>query len=113
MITRGGGSEIHRFINENIQCVHGYACSSGKQKMCTWVNEESWGMMKTYFPDAKQIKKRPKNVLCKESTYVQKDINDKDENFESTEDNEPTFSSSFFYEGHIVNVETIEERFKK
>ena len=34
-------------VNENIQCVHGYAYSSGRQKMCTWVNEESWGMMKT------------------------------------------------------------------
>ena len=22
-------------VNENIQCVHGYAYSSGKQKMCT------------------------------------------------------------------------------
>ena len=25
-------------FNKNIQCVHGYAYSSGKQKMCTWVN---------------------------------------------------------------------------
>ena len=23
--------------------------------MCIWVNEESWGMMKTCIPDAKQI----------------------------------------------------------
>ena len=59
-------------VNENIQCFHGYPYSSGKQKTCTWVNEESWGMMKTYFPDAKQIKKCPKTVLCKECTYVQK-----------------------------------------
>ena len=27
--------------------------------MSAWVNEESWGMIKTCFPDAKQIK----NVL--------------------------------------------------
>ena len=27
-----------------IQCVHGYAYSSGKQKMYTWVNEDSWGI---------------------------------------------------------------------
>ena len=61
----GRYSEIfEKYVNENIQCVHGYACSSGKQKMCTWVNEESWVMMKTYFPDAKQIK-NAKNVLCK------------------------------------------------
>ena len=52
-------------VNENIQCVHGYAYSSGKQKMCTWVNEESWGTMKTCFTDAKQIKNCPKTILCK------------------------------------------------
>ena len=51
-------------VNENIQCVHGYAYSSSKQKMCTWVNEESWGMMKTCFPDAKQIK-NPKMFYAK------------------------------------------------
>ena len=91
--------EILKFlknVNKNIQCVHGYAYSSGKQKLCTWVNEESWGMMKTCFPDAKQITKFPKNVLCKEYTYVQKDINESDEHFYSTEDNEPNFSSYFF-----------------
>ena len=55
----------------------------------------------------------PKNVLCKECTYVQKDINENDENFDSTEDNEPTFSSSLFYEVHVVDVETIEERLKE
>ena len=37
-----------------------------------------------------------KTVLCKECTYVQKDINESDENFDSTQDNEPTLSSSFF-----------------
>ena len=50
-------SEIfEKNVNENIQWDHGYACSSGKQKICTWVNEESWVMMKTCFYDAKQIK---------------------------------------------------------
>ena len=39
----------------------------------------------------KENKKMPKNVLCKECTYVQKDINKKDENFDSTEDDEPIF----------------------
>ena len=69
--------EILKFlknVNENIQCVYGYAYSSGKQKMCTRVNEDSWGMMKNFFPDAKPIKKCPKTFLCKECTYVQKDI---------------------------------------
>ena len=59
-------------VNKKIQCVHGYAYSSGKQKMCTWVNEESWEMMKNCFPDEKQIK-MSKTVLCKECMYVQND----------------------------------------
>ena len=84
-------------INKNIQCVHGYAYSSGKHKMCTWVNEEIWGMMKKYFPDAKQIIKYPKTVLCKECAYVQKDINKSDESFDSTQDIEPNFLSSYFH----------------
>ena len=38
----GRNSEIfEKYVNENIQCVRGYAYSSGKQKMCTSVNEES------------------------------------------------------------------------
>ena len=49
-------------------------------------------MMKNYFPDAKQIKKCPKTVLCKECTYVQKDINGKDEKIDPPEDIEICFS---------------------
>ena len=60
--------KILKNVNENIQCVNGYACFSGKQKMCTWVNEKTWGMIKTCFPYSKQIKKCPKTVLCKECT---------------------------------------------
>ena len=41
-------------------------------------------------------------------SYVQKYTNESDKNFDSTQDNEATFSSSFFHEGIIVNVETIE-----
>ena len=82
-------------VNENIHFVHGYAYSSGKQKICTWINEESWGMMKTCFPDAKQIIKCQKK-LYNECTYVQKDINRSNENFDFTQDNEPTFLSSYF-----------------
>ena len=38
----GRNSEsFEKSVNENIQCDHGYAYSSGKQKMCTWVNEDS------------------------------------------------------------------------
>ena len=47
-------------IDSNIQCERGYAYSSIKQKMCTWVNEGSWKMLKLFFPDEKKIKKCPK-----------------------------------------------------
>ena len=73
--------------NANMQCYHVYACSSSKQKMWTWFNGESWEIMKNCFPDAKQIKKCPKTTVCKECTYVQKDRNDIDENFDSPPDN--------------------------
>ena len=29
-------------VNANIQCGHGYAYSSRKEKICIWINEESW-----------------------------------------------------------------------
>ena len=46
----GRNSEIfEKDANENIQCVHGYAYSLGKLKMCTWVNEDSWEIMKKFF----------------------------------------------------------------
>ena len=99
-------------VNENIQCDHGYAYYSGKNKMCAWVNEESWAMMKTCFTDANKIK-NPKNTLCKECTYVHKYGNESDETFYSPLDNKPTFSSSYFHEEPIVYVETIEERLKE
>ena len=73
----------------NIQCVHGYAYSSGNQKICTWVNEESWGIIKTCFPNAKQIKKS-KNCYMQIMYIFKKDINGSDENFDSPLDNEPT-----------------------
>ena len=63
---------FEKYVNENIKCDHGYAYSSSKHKMCTWVNAETWEMMKNCFPDEKQIKNCPKTVLCKECTYVQK-----------------------------------------
>ena len=78
--------------------------------MCTWVNEDSWGMMKTCFPGTKQIKKCQKTVLCEECTYVQKDINKNDEKIDSTKDIEPTFLSSYFLENPVSTVENIEER---
>ena len=53
-----------------------------------------------------------KTDLFRECTDVQKDLNESDENFDSPLDNEPTFSSSIFHEGLIVNVENIEERLK-
>ena len=44
-------------VNENIQCDHDHAYSSSKQKMCTWVSVESWGMLKISFPNTTQINK--------------------------------------------------------
>ena len=41
--------------------------------MCTWVNKEIWCVMKTCFPDEKQINQYPKSTLCKECTYVQEE----------------------------------------
>ena len=70
-------------INENIQCAHGHAYSSGKQKICTWVNEKIWGMTKTFFL-IQSKKQNPKTVLCKECTYVRKYTNESDENYDST-----------------------------
>ena len=65
-----------------------------KNKMCTWVNEKIWVMMKTCFHDIKQIQKFSKTTLCKEGLYVKKDRNESDENFDSPPDNKPTFLSS-------------------
>ena len=105
----GRNSEIfEKYVNENIQCVRGYAYSSGKQKMCTSVNEESLGMMKTCFLIRNQIKKCPENVLSKKIIYVQKYITENDEKIDSTKYNEPTFLSSFFRKDLFFTVKTIE-----
>ena len=62
----GRNSEnFEKNVNEDIQCVHGYAYCSGKQKICTWVNEYSWVMMETFFPDAKSIKNVQKMFYAK------------------------------------------------
>ena len=70
-------------------------------------------MVKTCFLDEKQIIKCPKTTLYKECTYVKKYRNEGDENFDYPPDNEPTFSSPYFHEEPIVNVETIEERLRE
>ena len=98
--------------NEIIQCDHGYAYSSGK-KNCTWVNKESWPMIKTCFPDAKQINQCPNSPLWKECTYVQEEKDKSEGNIDSPPDNKTTFSSSYFLELPIVNVETIGKRFEE
>ena len=33
---------VETYVNDNIQCDHGYTYSSSKQKIFRWVNEESW-----------------------------------------------------------------------
>ena len=69
----GKNSEFFdKYVNENIKSEHGYAYSPGKHNMCTWVNKDTWKMMKNCFPGSNEIKYSPKNVLCKECTYVQK-----------------------------------------
>ena len=77
--------------------------------MCTWVNEDSWEIMKNCFPDVKPIKKCPNTVLCKECTYVKKYINGNDEKIDSTEDIQHTFFSSYFLENPVFTVEIIEK----
>ena len=84
---------FEKYVNENIKCEHGYAYSSGKHDMCTWVNEETWETMRNCFPGANQIKKCPKTVSCKECTYDQKDKNGKDEKIDHPADTEQTFFS--------------------
>ena len=63
--------------------------------------------MKNCFPDLNSIKKCPKTVLCKECTYVQKDINVNDEKIDSTEDIEHTFFSSCFLENPVFTVKIL------
>ena len=48
-------------VNESIQCDHGYGYYS-RFFFFTWVNKESWEMMKTCFPDAKLINQCPKST---------------------------------------------------
>ena len=53
----GRNSEIfENNVNENIQCVCGYAYSSGKHKICTLVHEDTCEMTKNCFPGANQKK---------------------------------------------------------
>ena len=66
------------------------------KQLCTWVNEESWVMMKTCFPDAKRIKTFPKYNLYKECTYVQKEVNKIEGNINFPLDNEPIFHHRIF-----------------
>ena len=63
--------------------------------MCTWVNEDTWEMMKNCFPGANQTKKRPKTVSCKECTCLQKYKNGKDEKIDPPADTEQNFFSSY------------------
>ena len=56
---------FERNVNESIQCDHSSAYYPGKKTLCTWVNKEIWAMIKTCFPDARQINQCPKSTLCK------------------------------------------------
>ena len=77
-------------------------------RKCAYISMRKVGeLWITVFLNSKQIKKCPK-LFYKECTYVQKYIYESDENLYSTQDNQLTVSSSFFHEGPIINVETIE-----
>ena len=57
---------FEKHVNEDIKYEHGYAYSSGKRNMCTYVYQDTWEMMKNCFPDEKPNNKFPKTVSCKE-----------------------------------------------
>ena len=43
-------SEIfEKYVNANIKCEYGYAYSSGKHDICTWVNEDTWEITRKCF----------------------------------------------------------------
>ena len=94
-------------VNANIQCDNGYAYSSSKEKIFTWINEESWEIMQTYFPDAKGLKKPPKITRCKKCEYIQNERNQVYKSFDLTPDYAHTFSTSYFHEEPILDVSTI------
>ena len=52
-------------INAHIQCDHSFLYSTIKSKILTWINKETWEMMKKYFPGAKQVNIYPKTIVCK------------------------------------------------
>ena len=54
----------------------------------------------------------PQNIFMQRIYICSKYRNKSDDNFDSPPDNEPTFSSSYFHEEPIVNLETIEESLK-
>ena len=60
----------------------------------------------------KANKKALNKTVCKECTYVQKYINQIDESFDFSSDNEHTFPASYFHEEPISDAQTIEEGLK-
>ena len=52
-------------INAHTQWDCGYPYSTNKGKMFTRINEESWEMMETFFPDANQVMKFPQQQYAK------------------------------------------------
>ena len=83
-------------VNEDIKCEHGYAYSSVQRAICKWVNEDTWEIMKKFFPDATKIYMFPITVSCNECTYVQKHVNENDDKIDPQADSDETFSSSYF-----------------
>ena len=63
--------------------------------------------MQTYFYSAKQEKMHHNNNI-KKCIYIQNDKNKIDGSFDLPQDNEHTFSASYFHEKHIFDGENIE-----
>ena len=55
------------------------AYSAGQRAICKWVNEDTWEIMKKFFPDATKIYMCPITVSCNECTYVKNHININDD----------------------------------
>ena len=75
--------------------------------MFTWVNEKRWGMTNTCFPDAKQIKNIQKLFYAK-NVHMFKNIQMKLMRILIPQKIMDLTFHHHFYEGPIVNVETIE-----
>ena len=79
-------------INAHILCDKGYAYSTIKDNMLTWISKEIQEIMKICFPKAKQVKISQNNSKKGNGS------------FDFLPDNEHTFSTSYFHENPLLDV---------